>query len=97
MTPGPTPTASDESSPTPDTTPIPTPPLTPEDILDRTDGGGVQPTDGSAGPTPAPTNDPTGGVTASVASVRMRVIDRGSSDGLLDTIVGGVAGFFFGG
>ena len=27
----------------------------------------------------------------------MRVVDRNTSDGLLGTIVGGVAGFFFGG
>jgi len=27
----------------------------------------------------------------------MRVVDRGTTDGLLETIVGGVAGFFLGG
>ena len=30
-------------------------------------------------------------------SVGLRVVDRDTSDGLLGTIVGGVAGFFFGG
>ena len=30
-------------------------------------------------------------------TVGMRVVDRGTTDGLLETIVGGVAGFFLGG
>jgi hypothetical protein len=87
-----------EATPSLDTTAIPTPPIPTEDLTDRTDGSGVQPTDdGATGPTPVPTDDPTSGATASDASVGMRVTDRGPSNGLLDTIVGGVAGFFFGG
>jgi hypothetical protein len=30
-------------------------------------------------------------------AIGMRVVDRGTTDGLLETIVGDVAGFFFGG
>ena len=48
-------------------------------------------------PTPTPTATPSGESAPATAPSAMRVIDRGATDGLLETIVGGVAGFFFGG
>jgi hypothetical protein len=43
-----------------------------------------------------PSEEPAGDIDGSGA-VAMRVVDRPTSDGLLETIVGGVTGFFFGG
>ncbi len=78
------------------TTPAPTPEATPEatpfaseDILTPPSFDTVEP---SAEPSPeTPTEAPSDG------AVAMRVVDRTTSDGLLETIVGGVTGFFFGG
>jgi uncharacterized protein YkwD len=47
---------------------------------------------------PPPTEDPSDAPTDDVApAIGMRVTDRPTNTGLLDTIVGGVTGFFFGG
>ncbi|MEO8438537.1 MAG: CAP domain-containing protein [Chloroflexota bacterium] len=69
----------------------PTPPLGPDDLIDQ---GTEQPSDEPATdeqPTDHPPEDDAQG------AVGMRVVDRGSTDGLLETIVGGVTGYFFGG
>lgn len=81
-TPQPTPVVTPEPTPFPEATdPIPTDDLTPADI--------TQPSD-----TPEPPSSP---APPDAAPVGLRVVDRTSTDGLLGTIVGGVAGFFFGG
>ena len=69
-------------------TPEPTPQPTFEPVREPTAG----PTDAKASPDPKPAAD-TGGNGA----VGMRVVDRGTTDGLLETIVVGVTGSFFGG
>jgi uncharacterized protein YkwD len=74
-------------------TPTPTPATTPDATPDLT----AQPTDDAALPTATPSPIATGGIASTDVSVGMRVVDAGTSDGLLETIVGGVAGFFFGG
>jgi hypothetical protein len=43
-----------------------------------------------------PSDRPVGG-TGLDGAVGMRVVDRRTTDGLLETIVGGVTGYFFGG
>jgi hypothetical protein len=102
--PKPKPTAHPTSRPAPQktskpkATPVPTatietpdaqatPPLGDSDFLSN-DPGDLGATDGSE--SPAPADD-------AAAAVGMRVIDRPVQGGLLDTIVGGVTGFFFGG
>jgi uncharacterized protein YkwD len=87
--PTPAPTPSDTSGPSPDSTP----PI----ATDGLNGPSLQPaptpTDtGTTGATSAPTDG-----TVNNAAVGMRVLDLGATDGLLETIVGGVAGIFFGG
>ena len=72
-------------------TATPTPEATPEPTAEPTS------TDGSIDSTGAPSAEPTDGTDAAGAVVGMRVVDRASTDGLLETIVGGVTGFFFGG
>jgi hypothetical protein len=84
------------SAPTPQPTPAPT-----------ADTSGPSPdstapisTDGLSGPSLEPA--PTATVTRTSApldgkTVGRRVLDRGATDGLLETIVGGVTGIFFGG
>ncbi len=103
--PKPKPTAHPTSRPTPQktskpkATPAPTatietpdaqatPPLGDSDFLSSGDPSDLGATDGTESPEPA---DDT------AAAVGMRVIDRPVQGGLLDTIVGGVTGFFFGG
>jgi uncharacterized protein YkwD len=87
--------------PTPRPTPTPTPTLgpaatqiaPPEGLLgtdDATASDGTQP-----GDTPEPSDVPA--TADDAAPVGLRVVDRTSTDGLLGTIVGGVAGFFLGG
>ncbi len=69
----------------------PTPPLSSDDLIDS----GTEPSDEPATdgqPSDAPSDD-----TLSNTAVGMRVVDRGTTDGLLETIVGGVTGYFFGG
>ena len=110
--PTPKPTAKPTARPTPKPTPKPTPRPTakataltvltpsfdPSPVI--VDGPSFEPTptlpeddvvlrsgDPSAEPTDAAADGPVG----------MRVVDRGAAGGLLETIVGGVTGFFFGG
>jgi len=78
---------------TPAATPAPdgTPSLSARDLIDPGDGSGPDPTDAQPSASAAtPPEELDGGVA-------LRVVDRDTSDGLLGTIVGGVAGFFFGG
>ena len=90
-TPRPTP------KPAPKATPAPTPDLGPDstplpgDNLIFPQGSGPAASD--AAPS-EPTSTPPGDLDGAVG---LRVVDRQTSDGLLGTIVGGVAGFFFGG
>ena len=78
-------------APTPLDIPIfePTPPINDGSLVPGDDPGQGS-TDG-AEPSDAPSSDDV------PATVAMRVVDRPTSQGLLDTIVGGVTGFFFGG
>ena len=62
------------------------PPLDSSDLLPPEDTA-VDPAASDGPVTPDDTTEPQ----------TLRVVDRTSSDGLLDTIVGGVAGFFLGG
>jgi len=100
-TPKPAPKATPRPTPkpaaTPQLTPAPTPELGPEstgslagDNLIFPDGA---PAASDAAPS-EPTSTPPGDLEQAVG---LRVVDRQSTDGLLGTIVGGVAGFFFGG
>ena len=90
-TPRPTPKAAPAA--TPGLTPAPTPELGPE---------ATSPGDNLIFPAPA-ASDAAPAEPASTppddldGAVGLRVVDRQTSDGLLGTIVGGVAGFFFGG
>jgi outer membrane biosynthesis protein TonB len=90
-TPRPTPKAA------PAAAPEPTPALGPESTP-RPGDDLVVPADSSAPAAteaaPTPTSTPPDGLDQAVG---LRVVDRQTSDGLLGTIVGGVAGFFFGG
>src|SRR5690349_6769528 len=80
--PTPTPVTTPQPTPFPEATgPTPTDDLVPSDV--------TQPSD-----TPEPSDLP---APPDAAPVGLRVVDRTSTDGLLGTIVGGVAGFFFGG
>ena len=88
QTPAPTPRPS--AAPSPEATA----PLSREDLLGPDPAAG--PTDGSTDPTTIPGEEPTVNA-ASDDVVGMRVLDRGSTGGLLETIVGGVTGYFFGG
>jgi uncharacterized protein YkwD len=95
-TPKPKPKPAVAAPATPEPTPTPTPFATPrstDDLFPSTDGLDVpssnEPAESAATPadTPADGDRPVG----------LRVVDRDTSDGLLGTIVGGVAGFFLGG
>ena len=110
--PTPKPTARPAAKPTPRPTPRPTPkpavatsqpsselfpdstpPLSSGDIIEPSVS--PEPTDGEPfDPSTTPTDLPLDGGDGAVG---MRVVDRDTTDGLLDTIVGGVAGFFLGG
>jgi hypothetical protein len=68
-----------------------TPPLDESDLIPIDDTGDAA-TDGTEPPT-----DQSADAAATGAAVGMRVMDRPPNGGLLDTIVGGVTGFFFGG
>ena len=76
--------------PTPEPTPAPTPPNAGDD-RSRATHPGTEPSDE---PQVDPTDDPSDGFDGAVG---LRVVDRTTSEGLLETIVGGVTGFFFGG
>jgi uncharacterized protein YkwD len=82
------------AAPTPESTPVPSP--SPATSPDATPDLTAQPTDGAV-PTATPSATPAGGIASTDVSIGMRVVDPGTNDGLLETIVGGVAGFFFGG
>src|SRR5262245_23142490 len=99
-TPRPTPRAKATPRPTPKPVAVaaPTPTPTPAPIFvtspQRLDDDLTVPADGLEPPAvDAPTDTPVDGD----RPVGLRVVDRDTSDGLLGTIVGGVAGFFLGG
>jgi uncharacterized protein YkwD len=102
-TPKPAPKATPRPTPTPvatpQLTPAPTPELGPESTASLAGDNLIFPA-GSGGPAASdaapsePTSTPPGDLEQAVG---LRVVDRQSTDGLLGTIVGGVAGFFFGG
>ena len=85
----PTPTATPK--PTAEPTPTPSPDVTPSPLATT-----------EATPTPTPIAEPRPNPTAeptpiqAVSTVRLRVVEDGSSQSLLDTVVTGVASFFFG-
>jgi uncharacterized protein YkwD len=85
-TPRPTPRPATVATPqpSPEVFPEATPPFSSGDLLDPSLGPEPE-------PTATPSEEPLDG------AVGMRVVDRDTTDGLLGTIVGGVAGFFFGG
>lgn len=92
-TPRPTPQPAVATTPQPSQEPIPeaTPPFSSGDVLQPSLSPDPEPTDAeSLEPTATPGGEEDGGV-------GLRVVDRDTTDGLLGTIVGGVAGFFFGG
>ncbi len=101
-TPKPAPKATPRPTPkpavTPQLTPAPTPELGPESTGSLAGDNlifpnGSAPAASDAAPS-EPTSTPPGDLEQAVG---LRVVDRQSTDGLLGTIVGGVAGFFFGG
>ena len=81
---------------TPELIPDATPSLTQDDLVPPSDAATV-PTDGTSSDAPALPGDAPADGTGGDGAVAMRVVDRVTSDGLLETIVGGVTGFFFGG
>jgi uncharacterized protein YkwD len=85
------PTPHKSAKPSPSATPSvdATQPIDPNDYLPT-----IDPTDVTSDPSDAPSDAPTEDVPPAVG---MRVADRPTNAGLLDTIVGGVSGFFFGG
>jgi hypothetical protein len=82
-TPTPEPTPSPIASPTPSPSPSPTPEPTPTPTPEPT----LSPSP-TASPSPSPSSD--------VPAVPLRVVERASSQSLLDMIVTGVTSFFFG-
>ena len=62
-----------------------------------TDGPGAVPTDDGATDANGSPSRPPGDGIVRAGAVGLRVTDRGASDGLIETIVGGVTGLFFGG
>jgi uncharacterized protein YkwD len=101
-TPRPAPKATPRPTPkpaaAPQLTPAPTPELGPESTASLAGDNLIFP-EGAGGPAASdaasePTSTPPGDLEQAVG---LRVVDRQSTDGLLGTIVGGVAGFFFGG
>jgi uncharacterized protein YkwD len=82
----PTPTPSPAPTPTPEPTPTPTPPLRVEPSTNVDGGSGA----------PASPTSPSPAVAASAAGVSRRISTPAQSGGLLETIVGGVTGIFFG-
>ena len=82
----------------PAATPAPTPELGPESTpLPGDDLIFPDPASGPAASDAAPSGPPSTPPDDLDQAVGLRVVDRQTSDGLLGTIVGGVAGFFFGG
>ncbi len=91
-TPRPTPTPEPTPTPTPEPTPMPTPEPTPTPTPEPTPIPTPTPT---PTPSPEPTLRPT--PTPAALGISLRVVERGSSQSLLEMIVTGVAGLFFGG
>ena len=93
-TPRPTPRATPAATPTPAPTPTPTPAPTPTPTLapSPTPTPTPEPT-----ATPTPTPEPTPTPSPVPAGFTLRVVERNSSQSLLEMIVTGVTGFFFGG
>jgi uncharacterized protein YkwD len=95
-TPRPTPTP----EPTPNPTPEPTPAPTPERTASLEPTSSLEPTP-TPEPTPATTPEPTPSPTLTAppagGGIGLRVVERGTSQSLLEMIVSGVTGFFFGG
>jgi uncharacterized protein YkwD len=87
--------AAPAAAPTPSPTPEPSPVASPSEVtLVPPSFDTVEP---SVEPSTAPPSAEPAGDTNGNGAVAMRVVDRTTSDGLLETIVGGVTGFFFGG
>jgi uncharacterized protein YkwD len=80
---------------TPEPTPALTPAPEPTPFFDDSDPA-TSPGDATPIPTPSPSLDPRN-TTAGGSTAGMRVVDDGRADGLLQSIVGGVVGSFFGG
>jgi uncharacterized protein YkwD len=94
--PTPKPAAADTPRPTPEPTPDAVDPID-ERVLAPTDESTPVPfDDATTDTTDTPSQDPGDG-TAGDGAVGMRVVDDGGTDGLLQSIVGGVTGFFLGG
>jgi uncharacterized protein YkwD len=89
--PTPKPTPRPTPKPTPRPTPTPTPTATPTAPIDEALLSSEQP-EPSAEPTDSPPDD----TTPTPDSLGLRVADPGPSGGLFETIVGGIAGVFFG-
>jgi uncharacterized protein YkwD len=96
-TPRPTPkplvaTAAPTPLPTPEV--AATPPIASDQLIPPSDApaAAIEGSNAPSAPPSEPDVDPTLG-----GAVGMRVADRATTDGLLETIVGGVTGFFFGG
>jgi uncharacterized protein YkwD len=83
--------AKPKPKPTPEPTPTPTPTPTPEPTPIDPETFGHKPLVEGEGTTAV-----TGTESAALAGTGLRVVDRPSSGGLVDTIVGGVTGAFFG-
>ena len=99
--PTPQPTAAPTSQPSPIATPSPTPTPTPTATPTPTPTPTASPT---STPTPTPTAEPSGAPvgtgpqgTGPYLTPSLRVLDQPASEGLLETIFGAIAGFFFGG
>ena len=87
VTPRPTPRPTPASAPTPTSTPTPTPTPAPTPTPTPT----PMPI-----PTPIATPTPTPTPTPAASTIRLRVVEPGTSPSLLDSIVTGVTGLFFG-
>jgi hypothetical protein len=81
------------TTPTPELSAEPTPPIPSGDLIEASAHPSADPGDTTNA---TPSDRPVEG-TGLDGAVGMRVVDRGATDGLLETIVGGVTGFFFGG
>lgn len=88
-TPRPTPKPTPTPTPEPTPTPIPTSPIGPNDL--RQEPGATDPTDG-----PGDGSPPTGATPTGATRAGLRVVAPVATTGLVDTIVGGVTGLFFG-
>ncbi len=90
------PTAKPTPPPTPEPTPTPTPEATPSPTMTPSASPASSPSPETTA-APTPTQSPSPESTAVSGLIGLRVVERGSSQNLLETIVAGVAGFFFGG